>query len=82
MQPITPETEALVQQHGGPLAICGQQGQYILMRSDVYVAMLGMDVDEESATLSSIRRGLADVESGRTQDLDDAFDDLDTRDAL
>lgn len=81
MQPITPETEALVQQHGGPLAICGQQGQYILMRSDVYVAMLGMDVDEESATLSSIRRGLADMESGRTQDLDDAFDELDTNDA-
>ena len=80
LQPIAPETEAVLQQHGGPLAICGQQGEYVLMRSDVYVAMLGMSDDDEAETLASVRRGLADLEAGRTQDIDEAFDDLDAHD--
>ena len=77
LQPLAPETEAFLQQHGGPLAVCGQQGDYVLMRSDVYVAMLGLGDDEEAETLASVRRGLADMEAGRTQDLDEAFDELD-----
>jgi predicted transcriptional regulator len=28
----------------------------------------------------SVRRGLADMEAGRTQDLDEVFDELDARD--
>lgn len=79
-QPIAPETEALLQHHGGPLAVAGQQGEYVLMRSDVYVAMLGLGDSDEMETLASVRRGLADMEAGRTQDLDQAFDDLDASD--
>jgi hypothetical protein len=82
IQPLAPETESLLQQHGGPLAVCGQQGDYVLMRSDVYVAMLGISSNEEAETLASIRRGLADIEAGRTRDLDEAFDELDTRDEV
>lgn len=80
IQPIAPETEALLQHHGGPLAVAGQQGQYVLMRSDVYVAMLGLSDSDEAETLASIRRGLADMEAGRTQDLDQVFDELDAND--
>ena len=78
-QPIAPETEALLQQHGGPLAVCGQQGEYVMMRSDVYLAMLGLGEEDEAETLASVRRGLADMDAGRTQDLDEAFNELDSR---
>lgn len=79
LQPIAPETEALLQDHGGPLAISGQRGEYVLMRSDIYDAMLGLSDSEEAETLASISRGLADMEAGRTQDLDEVFDELDNR---
>jgi hypothetical protein len=80
LQPISPDTEAALQQHGGPLAVCGQQGDYVVMRSDVYAAMLGLNDSDEAETLASIRRGLADLEAGRTQDLEAAFDDLEAHD--
>jgi PHD/YefM family antitoxin component YafN of YafNO toxin-antitoxin module len=79
-QPVSPEIEELLGQHGGPLVVPGQRGQYVMMRPDVYAAMLGMGDDEEAETLASVRRGLADLEAGRTQDLDEAFDELDARD--
>jgi predicted transcriptional regulator len=44
--------------------------------------MLGISSNEEAETLASIRRGLADIEAGRTRDLDEAFDELDTRDEV
>jgi hypothetical protein len=77
IQPIAPETEALLQGHNGPLAILGQQGEYVLMRVDVYVAMLGLNENDEAETLASVRRGIADLEAGRTRDLDEVFDELD-----
>jgi hypothetical protein len=79
-QPITPETESLLLQHNGPVAISGQRGDYVLMRSDVYLAMLGLGDNDEAETLASVQRGLADVDAGRTQDLDKAFSELDARD--
>jgi hypothetical protein len=78
-QPIAPETEALVLQHGGPLIVAGEQGDFVIMRSDVYIAMLGLGNNDEAETLASVRRGLADVGAGRTQDLEEAFDELDAR---
>jgi hypothetical protein len=79
--PIGPDTEFLLQQHGGPLTIPGQQGEYVIMRSDVYHAMLGLSDADEAETIASVRRGLADLEAGRVRDLDDVFKDLDS-DAL
>ncbi len=57
----------------------GHQGNYVVMRSDVYVAMLGLEADEEAETLASVRRGIADVEAGRTHDIDAAFKALASR---
>ena len=79
---IAPATEALLQQLGGPLAISGERGEYVVMRSDIFTAMLGMTDDNEAETVASIRRGLADLNAGRTQDLDEVFDELDARDEL
>ena len=76
---IAPETEALLQLHGGPMAVSGDRGEYVLMRSDVYVAMLGLNDGDEAETLASVRRGLADMEAGRTQDLDEVFNELDSQ---
>lgn len=73
LSPFTPETESLLQQHGGPLSMAGHQGSYVVMRADVYEAMLGLEADEEAETLASVRRGIADVKAGRTHELDAAF---------
>jgi hypothetical protein len=81
-QPLSPETEILVQNHGGPLAIAGEHGEYVLMRSDVNVAMLGISDNENAETLASVRRGLADLDAGRVQDLGEAFDELDAHDDI
>lgn len=78
-EPITPETENALQQQGGPLQIAGSRGKYVVMRLDVYDAMLGISDDEEAQTLASVRRGLADVDSGRTHDSGEAFDKLQSR---
>jgi hypothetical protein len=77
---LTPSTEALLAQHGGPVTVPGQHGQYVVMRSDVYEAMLGLAVDEEADTLAAVHRGLADLVAGRVQDLDVAFDELEQLD--
>lgn len=79
ISPFTPETESLLQQHGGPLSLAGEQGNYVVMRADVYDAMLGIDADEEAETLASARRGLADVKAGRTHDAAAAFKRLSAR---
>ena len=66
-------------QHGGPLSIDGQQGRYIVMRADVYEAMLGISENEDAETLASVRRGIADMEAGRTHDVAKSFDALEAR---
>jgi hypothetical protein len=78
--PIGLETEFLLQQYGGPLTVPGQQGEYVVMRSDVYNAMLGLGEGDEAETLASVRRGLADMDAGRVRDLDEVFKDLDSDD--
>jgi hypothetical protein len=78
-QPITLETEQALQANGGPLQIAGAQGNYVVMRQDVYDAMLGISDAEEAETLASVRRGLADVAASRTHDADGVFDRLESR---
>ena len=78
-QAITPETENTLQQRGGPLQIDGSQGKYVVMRLDVYDAMLDISDEEEAETLASVRRGLADVAAGHTHDAQAAFDKLQAR---
>ena len=81
-QPLTPEATSLLASHGGPLVLPGAHGDIVVMRSDVYAAMLGISDDDVAETLTSLRRGIADMESGRIQDLDEAMDELDRRHGL
>jgi hypothetical protein len=74
--PLTPAIEALLGQHGGPLSIAGSQGEYVVMRSDVYESMLGLSNEE---TLAAVRCGLNDLDAGRTQPLDEAMQELRAR---
>jgi len=39
--------------------------------------MVQSDHYDEDETLAAVRRGIADVEAGRTYDLDEVFDELD-----
>ncbi|MAT70793.1 MAG: hypothetical protein CMJ58_14860 [Planctomycetaceae bacterium] len=77
--PITPETELALEQAGGPLEIIGQRGKYVVMRTDVYDAMLGVSDDDAAETLATVRRGLADVDAGRTVGEAEAFARLRSR---
>lgn len=65
---LLPETEAAVEAiHGGPLAVAGQNSQYVIMRMDVYRELMGVGSDEEfAASQAAIREGLDDVRAGRT----------------
>ena len=74
--PLPPAIEAMLGQHGGPLSIAGSQGEYVVMRNDVYQSMLGLNDDE---TLAAVRRGLDDLDAGRTQSLGAAMQELRAR---
>jgi hypothetical protein len=74
---LTPEHEATVAAgQGGPVYFDGTQGKYVVMRTDVYDAMLGLSDDSPAATLAAVRQGIADVEAGRVQDAEEFFDEL------
>ena len=76
---INPEAEQTLAAIGGPLAIDGLHGRYVVMRADVYEAMLGISDSEEAETLASVRRGLADVDAGRTYQVSEALAALRSR---
>ena len=74
---LTPEHEAAVNAgHGGPVAFDGTSGKYVVMRTDIYEAMLGIGDDSAAATLAAVKRGLADVEADRTCDAEQFFEEL------
>ena len=77
--PLTSAIENLLAQHGGPLSINGTHGDYVVMRSDVYERMLGLGEAEEAETLAAVKRGLADLDAGRTVSLDEAMKQLRSR---
>lgn len=79
METIPFKTEQALQLTGGPLQIAGAHGQYVVMRQDVYDAMLGISDDDDAETLASVRRGIADVDTGRTHGINEAFQRLETR---
>lgn len=78
---ISPGTEQCVQAQTGPLTVDGQHGSYVLMSREVYDAMLGISEQEDAETLASVLRGIRDLEEGRTHDVDQAFNELDSRHA-
>lgn len=74
---LSPEHEAFVAAgQGGPVYFDGTGGKYVVMRTDVYDAMLGVGDESLAATLAAVREGIADVAAGRSQDADEFFDKL------
>lgn len=78
---LTPAIEEILQSHDGPLTVAGQAGEYVVMRIDVYDAMLGISKSDEADTLASVLRGIADTQAGRTHRLEEVFDSLEARHA-
>jgi len=81
-QPLPFATEQFLQSHDGPMTVVGQQGKYVLMREEVFDAMLGVGENENAETLASVMRGIADLAAGRTHDVDEAFDQLDSHGSI
>ena len=77
--PLTSAVVNLLAQHGGPLSINGTHGDYVVMRSDVYEQMLGLGEAEEAETPAAVKRGLADLDAGRTVSLEEAMKQLRSR---
>jgi len=74
---LSPETEAAVLAHQGhPITASGAQGLYVVLRSEVYDAMLGLTSDEESETLAAIRRGIAQLDAGQSRPASEFFEEL------
>lgn len=74
---LSPEHEAFIAaSQGGPVVFDGSGGKYVVMRTEVYDAMLGVGDDSLAATLAAVQEGLADVAAGRTRDADEFFDTL------
>jgi hypothetical protein len=74
---LTPENEAAISAgQGGPVVFGGSAGKYVVMRSDVYEAMLGIGDDSAEAALEAVKQGLADIDAGRFVDAEQFFDEL------
>jgi PHD/YefM family antitoxin component YafN of YafNO toxin-antitoxin module len=70
---------AVAQQHGGPVSIAGQHGRYVVMNVDVYAAAMNATPDELADSVAAIKRSLAQAAAGQTRDLDEVFDELESR---
>ena len=77
---LPPEIEAAVAaQHGGPVSVSGQHGQYVVMNIDVYGGVLNATPEEFSDSVAAIKRSLVLAAGGQTRDADVAFDELEAR---
>jgi PHD/YefM family antitoxin component YafN of YafNO toxin-antitoxin module len=77
---LPPDIEAAVEaSHGGPVAILGQHGRYVIMNADLYGGVMGANAQELADSVAAIKRSLAQAAAGQTRDIDEALDDLDAR---
>ncbi len=77
---LPPEIEAAVTaQHGGPVSVSGQHGQYVVMNVDVYGGVLNATPEEFTDSVAAIKRSLAQAAAGQTRDAGVAFDELESR---
>jgi hypothetical protein len=68
---------AVVQQHGGPVAITGVHGTYVVMNADVYGGqMVRTTAEEHSDSIAAIRRSLAQAAIGQLEDAEKFFQEL------
>ena len=77
---LPPEIEAAVAaQHGGPVSVSGQHGQYVVMNVDVYGGVLNATPEEFADSVAAIKRSLAQAAAGQTRNAEAAFDELEAR---
>ncbi|MCA9027028.1 MAG: hypothetical protein KDA86_17605 [Planctomycetaceae bacterium] len=71
---LTPELQTALDEGNGFV----QGSSFVLMTVEAYREMMGVGSEEEMrASVEAVHRGLADVEAGRTHDMDDVFRELD-----
>jgi len=64
---------AVISQHGGPVAVSGDQGDLVVMTMAVFRDMMGVGSDDEFArSVESLKTSLAQAASGQTMSLDEA----------
>ncbi len=74
---LPPEIEAAVEaHHGGPVAVPGQHGKYVVMNVDVYSGALEATPQELADSVAAIKRSLAQAAAGQSRDADEVFDEL------
>jgi hypothetical protein len=72
---------AVVQQHGGPVAIPGAHGTYVIMDADLYGGQMAQVTAEEHAdSIAAIKRSLAQAAAGQVSDADQFFQELEQQD--
>ena len=77
---LPPDIEAAVEaQHGGPVSVPDQHGEYVVMNADVYGGVLEATPQELADSVAAIKRSLAQAAAGQTRDADEAFDELEAR---
>jgi hypothetical protein len=63
---------AVVSQHGGPVAVSGQQGDHVVMTMAVFRDLMGVGNDDEFAkSVESLRTSLAQAAAGQTLSLEE-----------
>ena len=76
-QSLPPEIEAAVEaSHGGPVAVTGQHGNYVVMNVDVYGGVLEPTSEELTDSVAAIKRSLTQAAAGQARDTDEVFDEL------
>lgn len=70
---------AVVANDGGPVAVSGQQGRYIVMNADVYGGVLDATPAELADSIAAIQRSLAQAAAGQSRDVDEALDEISAR---
>jgi hypothetical protein len=65
---LPPEIEAaVVQQHGGPITVPGQQGNHVVMSAAIFRDMMGVVDDEEfEKSVADLRISLSQEAAGQT----------------
>jgi hypothetical protein len=77
---LPPDLEAAVEaNHGGPLSVQGQHGRYIVMNAEVYGGALEATAEELADSVAAIKRSIAQAAAGQVRDMDDVFDELESR---
>ena len=71
---------AVAQQHGGPIAIAGAHGKYVLMNADVYSdQMVQATKGEYADSIAAIKRSIAQGDAGELEDAETFFAELERK---